>query len=197
MMAAGVVPLATAYSISEAFGFEKGVSNTFREAPTFLGIFTFLVALGALIGMTSNLGSREIQSVSDDEKQVREAVTQVLQEHFKPEFLNRIDDTVIFHRLSREQISQIIDVQLERLRQMLHERNIAIVLDDSARDLLSREGYDPNFGARPLKRAIQTLIQNPLAMKLLRGEIQQGQTVTVSARNDEMVFATDKVAAAA
>jgi ATP-dependent Clp protease ATP-binding subunit ClpB len=147
--------------------------------------------------MTSNLGSREIQSVSDDEKQVREAVTQVLQEHFKPEFLNRIDDTVVFHRLSREQISQIIEVQLERLRQMLHERNIAIVLDDSAKDLLSREGYDPNFGARPLKRAIQTLIQNPLAMKLLRGEIQPGQTVTVSARNDEMVFATDKVAAAA
>jgi len=147
--------------------------------------------------MTSNLGSREIQSVSDDEKQVREAVTQVLQEHFKPEFLNRIDDIVIFHRLSREQISQIIDVQLERLRQMLHERNIGIVLDDSAKDLLSREGYDPNFGARPLKRAIQTLIQNPLAMKLLRGEIRQGQTVTVSARNDEMVFATDKVAAAA
>jgi ATP-dependent Clp protease ATP-binding subunit ClpB len=147
--------------------------------------------------MTSNLGSREIQSVSDDEKQVREAVTQVLQEHFKPEFLNRIDDIVIFHRLSREQISQIIDVQLERLRQMLHERNIGIVLDDSAKDLLSREGYDPNFGARPLKRAIQTLIQNPLAMKLLRGEIQPGQTVTVSARNDEMVFAANKVAAAA
>ena len=147
--------------------------------------------------MTSNLGSREIQSVSDDEKQVREAVTQVLQEHFKPEFLNRIDDIVVFHRLSREQISQIIDVQLERLRQMLHERNIEIVLDDSAKDLLSREGYDPNFGARPLKRAIQTLIQNPLAMKLLRGEILSGQTVTVSARNDEMVFAADKVAAAA
>jgi ATP-dependent Clp protease ATP-binding subunit ClpB len=147
--------------------------------------------------MTSNLGSREIQSVSDDEKQVREAVTQVLQEHFKPEFLNRIDDIVIFHRLSREQISQIIDVQLERLRQMLHERNIAIVLDDSAKELLSREGYDPSFGARPLKRAIQTLIQNPMAMKLLRGEIQPGQTVTVSARNDEMVFATNKVAAAA
>jgi ATP-dependent Clp protease ATP-binding subunit ClpB len=147
--------------------------------------------------MTSNLGSREIQSVSDDEKQVREAVTEVLQEHFKPEFLNRIDDIVIFHRLSREQISQIIDVQLERLRQMLHERNIAIVLADSAKELLSREGYDPNFGARPLKRAIQTLIQNPLAMKLLRSEILPGQTVTVSARNDEMVFAADKVAVAA
>jgi ATP-dependent Clp protease ATP-binding subunit ClpB len=147
--------------------------------------------------MTSNLGSREIQSVSEDEKQVREAVTQVLQEHFKPEFLNRIDDIVIFHRLSRDQISQIIDVQLERLRQMLHERNIAIVLDDSAKELLSREGYDPNFGARPLKRAIQTLIQNPLAMKLLRSEILPGQTVTVSARNDEMVFEADKAAVAA
>ena len=147
--------------------------------------------------MTSNLGSREIQSVSDDEKQVGEAVTQVLQEHFKPEFLNRIDDIVIFHRLSRDQINQIIDVQLERLRQMLHERNIEIVLDDSAKELLSREGYDPNFGARPLKRAIQTLIQNPLAMRLLGGEILPGQTVTVSARNDEMVFVTDKVAAAA
>ena len=142
--------------------------------------------------MTSNLGSREIQEVSDDEKQVREAVTQVLREHFKPEFLNRIDDIVIFHRLSREQISQIVDVQLERLRQMLHERNISIVLDDSAKELLAREGYDPNYGARPLKRAIQTLIQNPLAMKLLQGDIQPGQTVTVSAQDGELVFHTNQ-----
>jgi len=147
--------------------------------------------------MTSNLGSREIQEVSEDEKQVREAVTEVLREHFKPEFLNRIDDIVIFHRLSRDQISQIVDVQLERLRQMLHERNVSIVLDDAAKELLSREGYDPNFGARPLKRAIQTLIQNPLAMKLLRGEIQTGETVTVSAQNGEVIFDTNKAAAAA
>ncbi|HKG96888.1 MAG TPA: AAA family ATPase, partial [Pyrinomonadaceae bacterium] len=147
--------------------------------------------------MTSNLGSREIQEVSDDEKQVREAVLQVLQDHFKPEFLNRIDDIVIFHRLSRDQISQIVDVQLERLRQMLHERNISIVLDDSAKELLAREGYDPNYGARPLKRAIQTLIQNPLAMKLLQGDIQPGQTVTVSAQDGELVFHTNKAAAAA
>ena len=147
--------------------------------------------------MTSNLGSREIQEVSDDEKQVREAVTQVLQDHFKPEFLNRIDDIVIFHRLSRDQISQIVDVQLERLRQMLHERNISIVLDDSAKDLLAREGYDPNYGARPLKRAIQTLIQNPLAMKLLQGDIQPGQMVTVSAQDSELVFHTNTAAAAA
>jgi ATP-dependent Clp protease ATP-binding subunit ClpB len=147
--------------------------------------------------MTSNLGSREIQEVSEDQKEVREAVTQVLREHFKPEFLNRIDDIVIFQRLSREQIAQIIDVQLERLRAMLRERNISLELADSARELLAREGYDPNFGARPLKRAIQTLIQNPLAMKLLRGEIASGQGLIVSARDGEMEFATDKAVAAA
>ena len=147
--------------------------------------------------MTSNLGSREIQELSDDETDVRDAVTQVLREHFKPEFLNRIDDIVIFHRLSREQITRIIDVQLVRLLAMLHERNISLELRDSARELLAREGYDPNFGARPLKRAIQTLIQNPLAMKLLRGEILAGQTVIVSARDDEMEFTTDVSAAAA
>jgi len=138
-----------------------------------------------------------MQEVGEDEKQVREAVIQVLREHFKPEFLNRIDDIVIFHRLSREQITRIIDVQLERLRAMLHERNISLELEDSARELLAREGYDPNFGARPLKRAIQTLIQNPLAMKLLRGEISPGQTVIVSARDGEMEFATDVAVAAA
>ena len=147
--------------------------------------------------MTSNLGSREIQAVSDDEKQVHEAVMQVLRDHFKPEFLNRIDDIVIFHRLSREQISQIIEVQLERLRAMLRERNISLVLDNSARELLAHEGYDPNFGARPLKRAIQTLIQNPLALKLLRGEISPGQTVTVSAGDGEMKFTTQAAAAGA
>jgi ATP-dependent Clp protease ATP-binding subunit ClpB len=146
--------------------------------------------------MTSNLGSREIQAVSDDEKQVREAVLQTLREHFKPEFLNRIDDIVIFHQLSREQIVQIIDVQLARLRHMLEERNITLVLDDSARALLAREGYDPLYGARPLKRAIQTLIQNPLAVKLLRGEILPGQTVRVSADGDEMKFVADGAAVA-
>jgi ATP-dependent Clp protease ATP-binding subunit ClpB len=146
--------------------------------------------------MTSNLGSREIQDVSEDEKRVREAVMEVLREHFKPEFLNRIDDIVVFHRLSREQIAQIIDVQLERLRAMLHERGVSLVLEDSARQLLASEGYDPNFGARPLKRAIQTLIQNPLAMKLLRGEIPPGQTVIVSAGDGEMKFATQVATAA-
>jgi len=147
--------------------------------------------------MTSNLGSREIQAAEGDETQVREAVLQELRAHFKPEFLNRIDDVVIFHQLSREQIGEIIDVQLDRLRAMLSERNITLVVDASAKELLMREGYDPSYGARPLKRAIQTLIQNPLAVKLLQGEIAAGQTIKVSASGDTMSFQTDSAAAAA
>ena len=140
--------------------------------------------------MTSNLGSREIQAAEGDEKQVREAVLQELRLHFKPEFLNRIDDIVVFHQLSRDQIGKIIDVHLERLIAMLNERSVKLVLEPSARELLMREGYDPTYGARPLKRAIQSLIQNPLAVKLLQGEIQPGQTVHVMANGDAMEFKT-------
>jgi ATP-dependent Clp protease ATP-binding subunit ClpB len=138
--------------------------------------------------MTSNLGSREIQAVSDDEKQVREAVLAVLRDHFKPEFLNRIDDIVVFRQLGREQIAEIIEVQLVRLRKMLEDRGVSIELDDSAKELLVKEGYDPVYGARPLKRAIQTLIQNPLAVKLLQGEIAAGQTVRIAAEDGQMKF---------
>jgi ATP-dependent Clp protease ATP-binding subunit ClpB len=147
--------------------------------------------------MTSNLGSREIQSVGDNEQQRKEAVVQVLRDYFKPEFLNRIDDIVVFKQLGREHISQIIEVQLERLRKTLAERNIKIVLDESAKELLVREGYDPTYGARPLKRAIQSLIQNPLAVKLLNGEIAGGQTVKVSANEDKMKFTPETATAAA
>jgi len=138
--------------------------------------------------MTSNLGSREIQSVSDDERQIREAVLIVLRDHFKPEFLNRIDDIVVFKQLGREQIAEIIEVQLGKLCQMLADRGITIELDDSAKELLVNEGYDPVYGARPLKRAIQTLIQNPLAVKLLQGDIAAGQTIRVSAEDGQMKF---------
>lgn len=147
--------------------------------------------------MTSNLGSREIQAAQGDEKQVRDAVMQELRSNFKPEFLNRIDDIVIFHQLSREQIEKIIDVQLERLRGMLAERTITLDLDASARALLAREGYDPNYGARPLKRAIQTLIQNPLAVKLLQGEILPGQKLRATAEGNSIVFTTEMAAATA
>jgi len=147
--------------------------------------------------MTSNLGSREIQAAEGDEKQVREAVLQELRLNFKPEFLNRVDDVVIFHQLSRDQIAKIIEVQLERLTSMLKERSVNLILDASAKELLMREGYDPSYGARPLKRAIQSLIQNPLAVKLLQGEILPGQTVRVSANGDAMEFKTDAAFATA
>src|SRR5207253_11371832 len=136
--------------------------------------------------MTSNLGSREIRSAGDDQKQVREAVLQVLRDRFKPEFLNRIDDTVVFDQLSKDEIAKIIDVQLEKLRITLEERGITIELDDRARELLVQEGYDPVYGARPLKRAIQTLIQNPLAVSLLKGDNAMGQTVKIAAENGEI-----------
>ncbi len=147
--------------------------------------------------MTSNLGSREIQSSALVDTPVKEMVIGILRDHFKPEFLNRIDDIVVFKQLGREHISQIIDVQLERLRKTLAERNIKIVLDESAKELLVKEGYDPTYGARPLKRAIQSLIQNPLAVKLLSGEIASGQTVKVSAENDLMKFTPEAATASA
>ncbi len=141
--------------------------------------------------MTSNLGSREIQASTENplaDRNIRTDVLQVLRDHFKPEFLNRIDDIVVFEQLSKDEIAKIIDVQLEKLRKNLEERGIAIELDQSARDLLVQEGYDPVYGARPLKRAIQSLIQNPLAVKLLNGEIGSGQTVRVLAEDGEMKF---------
>jgi ATP-dependent Clp protease ATP-binding subunit ClpB len=147
--------------------------------------------------MTSNLGSREITEAGDDQNDVRTAVMQVLRDYFKPEFLNRIDDIVVFTQLSREQIAQIIDVQLERLRKNLAERGIEIVLDETAKDLLVQEGYDPTYGARPLKRAIQTLIQNPLAIKLLNGELVSGQRIRVSADGGELKFTPETATAAA
>ena len=147
--------------------------------------------------MTSNLGSREIQSSTLVDTPLKDMILDVLRSHFKPEFLNRIDDIVVFTQLSREQIAEIIDVQLEKLRKNLGERGIEIVLEDSAKELLVEEGYDPTFGARPLKRAIQTLIQNPLAVKLLSGEIGSGQTIHIAAENGEMKFTPESATASA
>ncbi|MEJ7623595.1 MAG: ATP-dependent chaperone ClpB [Pyrinomonadaceae bacterium] len=145
----------------------------------------------AVLIMTSNLGSREIQASTENplaDRDMRTEVLGVLRDHFKPEFLNRIDDIVVFSQLGREQIASIIDVQLEKLRKILDERGISLELDDTARDLIVHEGYDPVYGARPLRRAIQTLIQNPLAVKMLGGEIVSGQTVRVSAADGAMRF---------
>ncbi len=142
--------------------------------------------------MTSNLGSREIQAATVNplvDRDIKTDILQVLRDHFKPEFLNRIDDIVVFEQLSRDEIAKIIDIQLEKLRKNLDERGITLELDDTARELIIQEGYDPVYGARPLKRAIQTLIQNPLAVKLLKSEIRSGQTVKALAENGEIIFA--------
>src|SRR5262244_1409009 len=143
-----------------------------------------------VIIMTSNIGSRDIQQWQGDENVMRSRVMDQLRSEFKPEFLNRVDDVIIFKSLGLEQLRRIIKIQLESLRRMLEERKIALTLDDSAEELLAREGFDPVYGARPLKRAIQNMIQNPLAMKLLSGEIKPNESVVIKGDLDQgrMIF---------
>jgi ATP-dependent Clp protease ATP-binding subunit ClpB len=131
-----------------------------------------------VIIMTSNLGSSYILSSTDEE--ARSRVMEALQANFRPEFLNRIDEIVIFKPLTRDQIQSIVDIQLDQVRNRLRERGIELQLTGGAREWLANRGYDPTFGARPLKRVIQKEILDPLAMKLLSGEIHDGETVTVT-----------------
>jgi ATP-dependent Clp protease ATP-binding subunit ClpB len=144
--------------------------------------------------MTSNLGSREIQEWESDETVMRAKVMEELRNAFKPEFLNRVDDIIIFRRLGIEHLREIIKIQLESLRRMLEDRQMTLHLDASAEELLAQEGYDPVYGARPLKRAVQSLIQNPLAMKLLAGEIKPGDSLVLSGDLDkrQMVFSSEQ-----
>jgi ATP-dependent Clp protease ATP-binding subunit ClpB len=137
--------------------------------------------------MTSNVGSQEIAEERIDE-QIREKIDAVLINTFKPEFLNRIDETVIFHRLSREDISEIVDLQVEMLVGRVSERGIEIELTDDARTLLGNLGYDPTYGARPLKRVIQKQLVDKLALKLLEGEFAPGDTVRIDTAAGELTF---------
>ncbi len=136
-----------------------------------------------VIIMTSNLGSAYLQSENirsaDGFEQASKHVMDALHGHFKPEFLNRVDDIIIFHPLGKEQLVKIVDLRLEDLRRLLADRKISLELTDGAKELLFTEGYDPNFGARPLKRAIQKLVQDPLALKILDGEVLHGDHVIV------------------
>jgi ATP-dependent Clp protease ATP-binding subunit ClpB len=138
-----------------------------------------------VIIMTSNLGSAYLQAlnVRDEEsfENASKLVMEALHGHFKPEFLNRVDDIIIFHPLGKEQLVKIVELRLEDLRRLLADRKISLELTDTAKELLFTEGYDPNFGARPLKRAIQKLVQDPLAMKILDGEVLHGDHVVVDA----------------
>jgi len=144
-----------------------------------------------VIIMTSNIGSIvfEQADLSGDEK--REAVMRAMRQHFRPEFLNRIDDIVVFHPLQREQIRSIVDVQLTRLASRLVEKRIQLDLTDAARDILAERGYDPSYGARPLRRAIQRLVLDPMAMEIIEGRVREGDRVQADANADGegLVFA--------
>jgi ATP-dependent Clp protease ATP-binding subunit ClpB len=133
--------------------------------------------------MTSNIGSQYIVELGPSQRQELEArVMEALRAHFKPEFLNRVDDVVIFHQLGREHIDRIVDIQLERVRRLLAERRITLELTPEAKHLLAEKGYDPHFGARPLKRVIQRMVQDPLALKILEGAFREGAKIEADAR---------------
>ena len=136
--------------------------------------------------MTSNLGS-QIMTREVDEG-IRRQVTDALREHFRPEFLNRIDEIIFFHPLSREHLKQIIDIQIRNLVKRLEERKIHVQLTDAAKEKLVREGYDPVYGARPLKRTIQRLVLDPLALRVLEGDFVEGDTVVVDVGRDALTF---------
>jgi ATP-dependent Clp protease ATP-binding subunit ClpB len=142
-----------------------------------------------IVIMTSNLGSDAILEFGERDRAEMEALVQrVIRQHFRPEFLNRLDEIVIFHQLSREQIRHIVELQAEALKKLMHERGIGLLLTDAALDALAAEGYDPHFGARPLKRTIQRRLQNPLAMKLLEGVFKTGDVVEVNMESGELKF---------
>ena len=151
-----------------------------------------------VIIMTSNIGSAFLQAEGlRSEKEFEEASKQVmnaLHNHFKPEFLNRVDDIIVFRPLGKEQLVKIIELRLEDVRRLLADRKISLELTDAAKDLLFTEGFDPNFGARPLKRAIQKLVQDPLALKILDGEVLHGDHIVVDAdkKAGNMVFEVSK-----
>jgi ATP-dependent Clp protease ATP-binding subunit ClpB len=147
-----------------------------------------------VIIMTSNLGSQVIQEYAGEKNytKMKSAVMEIVQQSFRPEFINRIDDIVVFHSLGTRQIRAIVDIQLIYLKKRLAERNMDLTLDDGARDQLGEAGFDPVYGARPLKRAIQQQIENPLAQKILQGDFLPGDHIQVTARDGKLVF--DKVA---
>ncbi|MGZ0167996.1 MAG: ATP-dependent chaperone ClpB [Planctomycetales bacterium] len=151
-----------------------------------------------IVVMTSNIGSHQIMEMADlsSEDEIRDAAMNALRREFLPEFLNRVDETVVFHPLGLTEIRQIVDLQLRGLQKLVEENHLELVVTDEARDLLAEEGYDPAYGARPLKRAIQQRIQNTLAKELLAGRFEDGAVITVGAQSGEFTFSTAEVTAA-
>ena len=145
-----------------------------------------------IIILTSNLGSQYLSSLSDGQKveEVEPQVMEVVRGHFRPEFLNRLDEIILFHRLAAEHMGPIVDIQVGRVQSLLKDRKIRLDLTDGARNWLGRVGYDPVYGARPLKRAVQKYLQDPLADAILRGEIADGETVKVEEGDGVLVLTT-------
>ncbi|MBB3444585.1 ATP-dependent chaperone ClpB [Rhizobium sp. BK379] len=143
-----------------------------------------------MIIMTSNLGAEYLTQLreGEDSETVREQVMDVVRGHFRPEFLNRIDEIILFHRLKREEMGAIVDIQLKRLISLLSERKIVLDLDEEARNWLANKGYDPVYGARPLKRVIQKFVQDPLAEQILSGQVPDGSTVKITSGSDRLLF---------
>ncbi|MEO8963312.1 MAG: AAA family ATPase, partial [Gammaproteobacteria bacterium] len=145
-----------------------------------------------IIVMTSNLGSELIQEISQhgDYFEMKKAVLNVVGQHFRPEFMNRIDEIVVFHPLDREQIKIIAEIQFQRLRSRLAERDYGLTITNEALDYLASTGYDPVYGARPLKRAIQQYVENPLAQEILSGKFLPGETIHIDSKNSSLVFSS-------
>lgn len=148
-----------------------------------------LILTKLVIILTSNLGNELwMKGGGSREQETRDTLTQILQASFRPEFLNRIDEIVIFHPLSREHIARIVDIQLDRVAELVHERGYALEVSEAAREYLAQVGYDPDYGARPLKRAIQRELQDPLALAILSGEFNEGDSVRVDRGQDGLIF---------
>ena len=152
-----------------------------------------------IIVLTSNLGSEYLAALLEGQpaEAARDQVMEVVRRSFRPEFLNRLDEIILFNRLGRNEMKRIVDIQLKRLQQLLEDRKIALKIDDAAKSWLANTGYDPVYGARPLKRVIQRHLQNPLATMLLSGTVKDGDTVEVSVRDGQLVINGNKLAQAA
>ena len=140
-----------------------------------------------IIIMTSNLGSRQLME-APDLKTGHEAVMEVIRASFKPEFINRIDEIIIFNQLGKAQIAGIVSLQLKKLAARLENRNLHLKWNDSVVDMISEAGFDPDYGARPVKRAIQTMVENPLAVDMLHGRFSEGDGIAISAPHGQLVI---------
>jgi ATP-dependent Clp protease ATP-binding subunit ClpB len=142
-----------------------------------------------IIIMTSNVGSQWIQELGSSQRdEMEKRITEALRAQFKPEFLNRIDETIIFHNLTPNEIVKIVDIQIGRLARRLADNNIELILSDGSRQFIAEKGYDPIYGARPLKRVIQQYIENPLSLEILKGNIAEKTRVNAEVQEDRIVF---------